>query len=130
MSLRLFAPSSWPYYANHRPGIHPDSSDSTGHVALLQPLPFCCFQYSEFKKKERMDLFFSLLRHAFSPSAIKIRGFAANLPKVSVNGVIWQSNNDTDASTHTLHIALGFLLDLIPCFWPIFEDFQNEAASL
>ena len=56
MNLRPFAASSWPYYANYRPGIHPDSTDSTGHVTLLQPLPFCCFQYSEFKKKERMGV--------------------------------------------------------------------------
>ena len=29
------------------------------------------------------------------------------------------------------HFTLwSFSLDLIPCFWPIFGDFQNEAASL
>ena len=33
-------------------------------------------------------------------------------------------------SKDTYHKYPTFSLDLSPCFWPIFVDFQNKAASL
>ena len=37
--------------------------------------------------------------------------------------------HNMDISNHTLYFV-KISLDLIRCFWPIFVDFQNEAAGL
>ena len=40
-------------------------------------------------------------------------------------------NKSKDTHHKYAHFTfLRFSLDFIPCFWPIFADFQNEAASL
>ena len=60
MSFHHVTASSWPYHANHRPGIHPDCTAATqedlGSATAILLFSSQIFNsvYSEFKKKERM----------------------------------------------------------------------------
>ena len=45
--------------------------------------------------------------------------------------LVINKSKDTHHKSVIAHVRLlSFSLDLIPCFWPIFVDFQNEAVSL